>query len=49
MLSESFLKIATAAMSREIFLVNDCDGTLKDLRIEAPRLRRSGFPLVLYK
>ena len=26
MLSESVLKIATAAMSREIFLVNACDG-----------------------
>ena len=26
MISESVLKIATAAMSREIFLVNACDG-----------------------
>lgn len=30
MISESVLKIATAAMSREIFLVDDYDGVFKD-------------------
>ena len=40
MLSESFLKIATAAMSREISQIHDYDGVFKD-RFE--RLRSSGF------
>ena len=37
-------KIATAATSREIFLVNDYDGVFKD-RVETWRLRRKCTPI----